>query len=144
MNAYPGDLLQVVDDLLADGHDNFYDAVLQPGDFAYDFRDDEGRRGDEYMRLIEPLVARAPFMVSPGNHENHYNFSHYKCVLVGLGGCCVVLHCFVCGGWGKRGCVGVCMGGGRVCVFVCACACACARARVYAFLDNTMLWKLVN
>lgn len=67
-------------DILADVQQNFYDAVLQPGDFAYDMRDQNGRLGDEYMQLLEPMVAHLPLMVSPGNHEWHYNFSHYRSV----------------------------------------------------------------
>lgn len=69
---------QIMPDILADVQQNFYDAVLQPGDFAYDMRDQNGRLGDEYMQLLEPMVAHLPLMVSPGNHEWHYNFSHYR------------------------------------------------------------------
>ena len=67
-----------MNDVLEDVQLHSYDAVLQPGDFAYDFRDLEGRKGDAYMQMMQPVVANLPFMVSPGNHECHYNFSHYK------------------------------------------------------------------
>ena len=74
--------LQVLPDLLADAAGTSYDAVLAVGDFAYDLRDDDGHRGDEYMSMIQPLAATMPFMTCPGNHEVHYNFSHYRCCLL--------------------------------------------------------------
>lgn len=30
------------------------------------------------MNAIEPIAARVPYMVLPGNHEKHDNFSHYE------------------------------------------------------------------
>uniref|UniRef100_A0A146M8T4 Purple acid phosphatase n=1 Tax=Lygus hesperus TaxID=30085 RepID=A0A146M8T4_LYGHE len=54
------------------------DAVLHVGDFAYDMRDDDGQVGDQFMRQIEPIAAYLPYMVSAGNHEEAYNFSHYR------------------------------------------------------------------
>ena len=77
-------LLQTLPDLQAEAGSSFYDAVLQPGDFAYDFPDDGGRRGDKYMQMLDPLVAMYPLMVSPGNHEYHYNFSHYRCDMLSI------------------------------------------------------------
>ncbi|XP_003740287.1 acid phosphatase type 7 [Galendromus occidentalis] len=53
------------------------DIVLHVGDLAYDMADDNGRRGDEFMRQIEPIAAYVPYQVCPGNHEYHYNFSNY-------------------------------------------------------------------
>ncbi|XP_066147683.1 acid phosphatase type 7 [Euwallacea fornicatus] len=55
-----------------------YDAVLHVGDFAYDMDTDNGRIGDEFMRQIEPVAAYLPYMTCPGNHEEAYNFSHYR------------------------------------------------------------------
>ena len=40
------------------------------GDFAYDFEQDNGRVGDEFMRQIEPVATYVPYMTCPGNHEN--------------------------------------------------------------------------
>lgn len=54
------------------------DAVFHIGDIAYDLWDDEGRMADNFMRLIEPIAARVPYQVLPGNHEEHHNFSHYN------------------------------------------------------------------
>ena len=47
-----------------------YDMILHVGDFAYDMNDDNGTRGDEFMRQIEPIAAYVPYMTCPGNHEN--------------------------------------------------------------------------
>ncbi|XP_043246191.1 acid phosphatase type 7-like [Amphibalanus amphitrite] len=55
-----------------------YDAVLHIGDFAYDLHDDDGKVGDEFLRMVEPMTARVPYMVTAGNHEKHLNFSEYK------------------------------------------------------------------
>uniref|UniRef100_A0A0B6ZTI3 Purple acid phosphatase n=1 Tax=Arion vulgaris TaxID=1028688 RepID=A0A0B6ZTI3_9EUPU len=55
-----------------------YDAILHVGDFAYDMNDLEGTVGDEFMRQIQPLASRLPYMTCPGNHEEAYNFSHYR------------------------------------------------------------------
>uniref|UniRef100_A0A1B0FHH9 Purple acid phosphatase n=1 Tax=Glossina morsitans morsitans TaxID=37546 RepID=A0A1B0FHH9_GLOMM len=55
-----------------------YDAIIHVGDFAYDMNSDNGRVGDEFMRQIETIAAYTPYMVSPGNHEERYNFSNYR------------------------------------------------------------------
>ena len=31
---------------------------------------ENGRRGDQFMRQIEPIAAYVPYMTCPGNHEN--------------------------------------------------------------------------
>lgn len=64
--------------LQKEAQNGVYDAVLHIGDFAYDMETDNGGYGDEFMRQIEPVAAYLPYMTSPGNHENAYNFSHYK------------------------------------------------------------------
>ncbi|RZF35571.1 hypothetical protein LSTR_LSTR005099 [Laodelphax striatellus] len=57
---------------------NVYDAIIHVGDFAYDMATQNGRVGDEFMKQIEPVAAYVPYMTVPGNHEEKYNFSHYK------------------------------------------------------------------
>jgi hypothetical protein len=57
---------------------NLPDAVLHCGDLAYDLDTSDGRNGDAWMRDVEPIAARVPYMVSAGNHERAYNFSHYR------------------------------------------------------------------
>ncbi len=66
-----------------------YDMILHIGDFAYDMFNvsnaimmiirkksririvlkENGERGDEFMRQIEPIAAYIPYMTCPGNHE---------------------------------------------------------------------------
>ena len=47
------------------------DMWLHVGDFAYNFDSGpEGYIGDQFMRNIEQVAARAPYMVSHGNHED--------------------------------------------------------------------------
>ncbi|XP_071789353.1 acid phosphatase type 7-like isoform X1 [Asterias amurensis] len=55
-----------------------FDAILHVGDFAYDFNNNNGHVGDDFMRQIEPVAAYVPYMTAVGNHEFAYNFSHYK------------------------------------------------------------------
>ncbi|XP_041359951.1 acid phosphatase type 7-like isoform X1 [Gigantopelta aegis] len=42
------------------------------------WKEDNARVGDEFMRQLEPVAAYIPYMVCVGNHENAYNFSHYR------------------------------------------------------------------
>lgn len=53
------------------------DVLLQCGDFAYDLDADDGRRGDLFLDRMQAVAAHVPYMVSPGNHEEAFNFSHY-------------------------------------------------------------------
>jgi len=55
-----------------------FDAIFHYGDFAYDLSQDGGRFGDAYMRQVQPFASKLPYMTTPGNHEYHYNFLHYK------------------------------------------------------------------
>ncbi|XP_044731584.1 acid phosphatase type 7 isoform X1 [Chrysoperla carnea] len=55
-----------------------YDAILHVGDFAYDMDWEEGEVGDQFMNQIESIAAYVPYMTCPGNHEQKYNFSHYR------------------------------------------------------------------
>jgi len=55
-----------------------YDAIIHDGDFAYNLDDEDGEVGDQFMRKIESIAAKVPYMVAVGNHEEKYNFSHYK------------------------------------------------------------------
>ncbi|OMJ65092.1 hypothetical protein SteCoe_39357 [Stentor coeruleus] len=47
------------------------------GDFAYDLPTNEGRVGDDWLNMIQPIAARIPYMGLPGNHEIFNNMSHY-------------------------------------------------------------------
>jgi len=55
-----------------------YDGVIHVGDLAYDMMVDNGRVGDKFLNMIEPLASQLPYMVCPGNHEWQYNFSNYR------------------------------------------------------------------
>ena len=54
-----------------------YDAIWHVGDFAYDLYNEQGQRGDNFLRSIEPIAARTPYMVCQGNHETKNNLLHY-------------------------------------------------------------------
>ena len=54
------------------------DAILHVGDIGYDLHDRAGKIADWFLQLIQPLASRIPYMVCPGNHEVHNNFSEYK------------------------------------------------------------------
>ncbi|GAB6031715.1 hypothetical protein CHUAL_009462 [Chamberlinius hualienensis] len=41
-------------------------------------RSNDGEVGDEFMREVEAFAAYVPYMTCVGNHEEAYNFSHYK------------------------------------------------------------------
>ncbi|CAD5228763.1 unnamed protein product [Bursaphelenchus xylophilus] len=53
------------------------DMIFHVGDFAYDLHTLDGRIGDKFFHQIEPVTAKVPYMVCPGNHEYIGNFSHY-------------------------------------------------------------------
>lgn len=36
-----------------------------------------GSRGNNFLRMLEPIAARMPYMTTTGNHEKAKNFSHY-------------------------------------------------------------------
>ncbi|OWA51856.1 Acid phosphatase type 7 [Hypsibius exemplaris] len=55
-----------------------YDLVLHVGDFAYDMDNSNGDVGDDFLRALEPLAAIIPYVTVVGNHEQKYNFSHYR------------------------------------------------------------------
>ncbi|KAG1703257.1 hypothetical protein DVH05_008167 [Phytophthora capsici] len=54
------------------------DGVVSVGDYAYNLDMMDGHVGDIFMQQIEPMAASVPFMVCPGNHEQHNTFSHYS------------------------------------------------------------------
>lgn len=52
------------------------DVIIHAGDISY--ADGYQPHWDLFMRKIEPLAARVPYMVVPGNHEFWFNFTAYK------------------------------------------------------------------
>lgn len=62
-----------------------FQGVIHVGDLAYDLHDDNGGRGDVFLRGIEPVAAQVPYHITPGNHEKKGNFSHYGNRFAALG-----------------------------------------------------------
>ncbi|KAI2803400.1 Acid phosphatase type 7 [Blomia tropicalis] len=63
--------------LKQDVEKEMYDVIFHVGDMAYDLHERHGEQGNDFMRSIEKVAARVPYMTCPGNHENHGNFTHY-------------------------------------------------------------------
>ncbi|KAL4238971.1 hypothetical protein ACF0H5_003675 [Mactra antiquata] len=61
-----------------DHESRMYDAIFHVGDLAYDMDSDNGYQGDRFLNMVQNLTAELPYMTCPGNHENAYNFTHYK------------------------------------------------------------------
>ena len=54
------------------------DLIIHAGDFAYNLDDEDGDRGDKFMNMQQTFLAHTPMQVCAGNHEDAYNFSHYR------------------------------------------------------------------
>ena len=54
------------------------DLIIHAGDIAYNLDDEEGDRGDAFMNLQQAFLTHTPMQVCAGNHEEAYNFSHYR------------------------------------------------------------------
>ena len=52
------------------------DLVLHTGDISY--ADGDMAHWDSFMRKVEPIASRVPYLVAPGNHEFWFNFTAYK------------------------------------------------------------------
>jgi hypothetical protein len=61
---------------IANSHE--YDFVTIMGDQAYDLSDFNGTKGDDFMNFAQAFYANIPILTTAGNHEQAYNFSHYK------------------------------------------------------------------
>ncbi|CAJ0957259.1 unnamed protein product, partial [Mesorhabditis belari] len=78
-----GDFSQVApvtgyDALLNYTESNLLDIIFHIGDIAYDMDASNGKHGDDFMKWIEPIAARVPYMVVAGNHDGNQDFLHYK------------------------------------------------------------------
>lgn len=56
---------------------NKTDAIIFLGDLAYDLNDENGQRGNNFMKFIANVTSTTPFQLTPGNHENFNLFEHY-------------------------------------------------------------------
>jgi len=61
--------------LISEAEAGTIDGVLHVGDFGYDLWDEGGSIAQTFMRQIEPIAARVPYMGCPGNHEGGTNFA---------------------------------------------------------------------
>jgi len=59
---------------------NFTDisAFIHVGDMGYNFYNEAGKRGDNYMNTVQKFTATMPYMVTAGNHEVFGNFSNFN------------------------------------------------------------------
>lgn len=64
--------------LIKDATIGNFDAVIHLGDIAYNLDSDFGRGGDFFLRMIQPVAARYPYLTIPGNHEHSQNMTHYR------------------------------------------------------------------
>ena len=64
---------------------SYYDLLILLGDYSYDVYEDFGVRGDDYFEWMEPLMTRAPIILTPGNHENFQktNFFNQRFMMPG-------------------------------------------------------------
>mmetsp|Transcript_1517 Transcript_1517/g.1517 ORF Transcript_1517/g.1517 Transcript_1517/m.1517 type:complete len:508 (+) Transcript_1517:69-1592(+) len=63
------DLIKLVDE-------GQIDVVIHSGDISY--ADGYMPHFDDFLNKVQPIAARVPYMVTPGNHEFGYNFTAYK------------------------------------------------------------------
>lgn len=64
--------------LEAQAHEGSIDAVIHLGDIGYDLDALQGRVADQFLYEVQPIASHIPYMVLPGNHEHHRNFTHYS------------------------------------------------------------------
>lgn len=55
-----------------------FNLIIHAGDIGYDLSKHDGVAGDSFINAIQPLAAKVPYMVCPGNLERFSNYSHYK------------------------------------------------------------------
>ena len=60
------------------GSNSRINGIIHLGDIAYDLNERDGRGGDEFFNMIQPISAKYAYMVLPGNHETHINFTEYR------------------------------------------------------------------
>jgi predicted phosphodiesterase len=46
-----------------------YDLLVLLGDYSYDIFENDGQKGDDFFELMEPILTKSPFVMTPGNHE---------------------------------------------------------------------------
>ena len=51
------------------GHPDAYNFLIHAGDEAYDLFERDGRQGDDFMNLLQPVAANIVYQIGAGNHE---------------------------------------------------------------------------
>ena len=64
--------------LLQEALNNKYEGIFHLGNIAYDLSRGEGQIGDKFLKTIEKVAARTPYMTAPGDQERYNNFLHYS------------------------------------------------------------------
>lgn len=57
---------------------NSTDSIAFLGDLAYDLNDENGMRGNNFMKFMDDVSLNVPIQLSPGNHENHNQYEEYQ------------------------------------------------------------------
>ncbi|KAL4497171.1 hypothetical protein ABPG72_019491 [Tetrahymena utriculariae] len=57
---------------------NKFDAMIYLGDYAYEFYQQNGKKGDNYIEQLAPLSFSYPLAMTPGNHEDNLNFTLFN------------------------------------------------------------------
>ncbi|ESO99285.1 hypothetical protein LOTGIDRAFT_94618, partial [Lottia gigantea] len=74
MGPYTHNLQNIVHE----AKNNEYTSVFHIGDIAYDLHTGKGSTGDKFLNNIQLMTAKLPYLVSPGDHEAKYDFTHYR------------------------------------------------------------------
>ncbi|KAL4491388.1 hypothetical protein ABPG72_008044 [Tetrahymena utriculariae] len=48
------------------------------GDYSYEFYQNNGQKGDQYLDVVQDIIAEWPTVFSPGNHEEQYNYKFFN------------------------------------------------------------------
>lgn len=70
-------IIETMQRLIEETNTYEYDAIIHNGDIAYDLDTNQGKYGDIFLRSVEPIASRLPYMVSQGNHESGPVLPHY-------------------------------------------------------------------
>ncbi|KAL4453138.1 hypothetical protein ABPG74_015369 [Tetrahymena malaccensis] len=65
----------VLNYLNSNTQNNKFDAMIYLGDYAYEFYQNNGAKGDSYIEKFAPLSFSYPLAMAPGNHEDNLNFT---------------------------------------------------------------------
>jgi len=58
--------------IINDTNNGRFDMILHVGDIAYNMQDDNGRVGDNFLNMVQPISATIPYHYCVGNHEQDF------------------------------------------------------------------------